>query len=677
MAITNEMVQAQLDKLSPENKKAFNEASLEKRKEFINAIAEGISSQEQDAPEVQSLKSGVVGLGSDIAQGRGMESLKAMGKQAKEDVLGIAEGATGGLVRGAIEKTTGKDLKGYRGSLQGQAVGFMAGPGKIAGAIGKKAGAKVLGKMGMADDVLKAPGVQEALKRGFLGKALKPAIVKGATEGAVAGTLGGIAFPQEDPFDIGKRVLTGVASGALSAGIGAVTAGAGALQQAKKLTSMAKRVNDNLNKIRERKVSLFEGGKPLESFDVKAETPFKIQGENARNVIRGQRAGVKQSLANKKSAFMSGQNASKATRENNLSVLQSVKTDLEDAIVNGSDEAVTKVKELFPQYAQKNYQWYREGLDEIISNNMKSGKSISAQAFFNDIDDLLKKKMITGDGGAIKRSASGPTEQRLLDLWKRMVPKDEAGKIDLSKQISGNLDLKEILRERMKIRNSIQKNVLSGSKSGGTGSDLYGRFNEIIGKNLDDGGASIKALNKEYSNFARLRDFADDYFEIRTGDIQKGRKFLANATQKGFSESDLGLDVDAIRKLKTLEKEMGVPFLDKLRQFSGRFDELGAKISNLEKMAMESGGFDETAVAKSLMAQDEVLANTLSQIDDKVARSEAILDAMKRRSNLGFKTISESINIPEVRVNQMAQAAYAYVLAITLGGVLKKKDINS
>ena len=120
------------------------------------------------------------------------EFIEGRGKQAEDEILGLFEGATGGIPRGLLKKATGYELP--QGNGLARVVGAVLGPGKVASMAAK------------ALPVIK--GVSTAAK---VARVAAPALTEGAVVSALA--------PQEDALDIAKRAKGALTGGVTNVGI--------------------------------------------------------------------------------------------------------------------------------------------------------------------------------------------------------------------------------------------------------------------------------------------------------------------------------------------------------------------------------------------------------------------------------------------------------------------------
>lgn len=552
---------------------------------------------------------GPMASGATIPSGGSLDEARSLAADTGKAGLGLVEGFTGGIPRGIAEKVTGKDLSEFRGSGVGQFAGFMAGPGKLASSIGKGVAKKVVPEaFKTGGRFLEGRGVLPYGSRvaSVLGKMTPTAAKAGAIEGGVAGAIGGALFPQEDDLAPEKRALAALAGGVIGAPIGAAVGGLGGFLKSKQLARSAKKVGEKLEKINVRE--------PFKR--VTAGSIFPVKNPNQFiDVEKG-----KLELANK---------------------------EMTNLLAQEVDEAETVLKDLIPKWERANYDTYGAGLDDIAEGMRKSGKTIKVSELADELNTYLKKRNLIGEA-PFRQPATSPTDRALV-RWADELNKYRNSQTGTSPNASENLqDAVMGLDDVMVRMRSIKKTIPSKVTSGRTPmTPEYGggrEMDRILINLLDDGSnAKLAELKRNYAKFADLRDFARAKFDINSEYAQKSGQDLLQkfAKDSGRSTVDLTLDRGTVKKLEALEKEVGIPFLSKLRKYGSSFDALEENTRLLE---------------------------------EKAARTGVVTEAIAKRSQEAIRGIADKLKVPETLARQLATAAYAYLLSRSLGAVIKRND---
>lgn len=527
--------------------------------------------------------------GSDLLSRQGLNPASGIvGGDVINTGLGVVEGLTAGIPRGVAEAVTGKNLKEFRGNVVGQGAGFLVGPTALA----EKAGVGAAKKL--VPEAFKTTGrLATAKSKEAMSKLIPSAIKAGAIEGGVSGVVGGALFPQEDALNVAKRAYAATVGGLIGGGVGAMTGGVGGFIKAKQLNKSAKRVMEKLDKINTREP--FERPTAGEIFPTKNPKMFE-QAERVR--------------------------------------LEQVKEDMTNLLAEDVDEVEGVVKELVPKWERMNYEKFGAGLDKIATDMEKSGKNIKVGDLSDELNTYLKKRGLLGTEKPYDQIATSNTDRAIIK-WAKDLNKyrEEFG--------DASLGLKDVRQRMLDVKNTVPSKVVNG-KAPMTPEVSGGReMDRILTKLLDDGSnEALATLNRNYAEFADMRDFARAKFDIASDYLPKeGQGMLQKfAKNSGASVVDLTLDRGTVQKLNQLEKEVGVPFLTKLRKYGSNFDEL---------------------------------ENNVRLLEEKAARTGVVVEAIKRRNTESFRDILDKIKVPETLARQLTTAAYAWILSKTLSNALR------
>lgn len=637
-------------------------------------------------PEGQSKTSlfGPTQLGSAIAEGRGSEEFGATAKKASDDLLGFIEGATAGIPRGAIEAMT--DFKIPRGSMVGQTAGFIAGPGKVANMAGKAVGKKVFG------EAVKGTGrkVAEATSSGFVGNAVKAGLKKGAVTGATEGAVGGALFPQDEAFNLRNRFVAGLTGAGIGAPLGATIGGLGAWGKAKVLNSSAKKVVSNLEKIRGRGEG--KGTSEGAIYDLPG-NPSNITKRSVKNPVTG-KVEIQDAPARSRKSFTPGVEGFKKVsdreagaikqggkskinflrqqkdeaitglklkNEEDLARLEMSKNGIEEIFSEGSDEAINTVKKLGPKWIRAKYNWYGNSLDKIASDMAEDGVSVKVSSLSDELSGILKNRRIGLEAQA--ETATASTSERAVSRWFEKLASFRQYDKATGAYRDGAMQVSDILDEMSRIRE--------------LGDD---RMNREISQALTNvleksGGAKyaerITNLKKEYAKFVPLRDLVENSFEPQTENVMGGKRLLENLAKKKSGVVDRTLDVDTIRKLENLEKELGVPFLQKLRSYGDQTEVLASQEQALKKMLSEKLAATRSSTAEAMRGVRTETTDALAEQAKKLARTEAVNSAIEARLKGRMNEAFLALKIPETIARQMATAGFAYLLTLSLGKMIR------
>jgi hypothetical protein len=605
--MSNEALIEALKNLPDDVKSKLASATPEQQKLFIDGLSSKVvSSTPSDESNVVENNLPKFG-GTDALSRQGLNPASGIvGGDVIGTGLGVVEGLTGGIPRGIAEAVTGKNLKEFRGNVVGQGAGFLVGPTALA----EKAGVSAAKKF--APEAFKTAGrLATAKSKEAMARIIPSAIKAGAIEGGVSGIVGGGLFPQEDALNVAKRAYSATVGGILGAGVGALSGGIGGFIKAKQLNKSAKKVMEKLDKINTRQP--FERPTAGDIFPTKNPKTFE-QAESIR--------------------------------------LEQVKTDMTNQLSRDVDEAEGVVKELIPKWERANYDAYGNGLNNISEEMSKSGKTIKLSQLSDEINSYLKKRGLLGVEGGAEQIATSPSDRAMIKWAKDMLKyRGESGDLmaqGTSKQ-GGDavVELKDVLTRMRAVKKGIPSKVVNG-KAPMTPEHSNGReLDRILGNLLDDGSnVKLGELKSRYAEFADMRDFARAKFDITSDYLPKEAQGLLQKFGKGSGASmvDLTLDRGTVQKLNQLEKEVGVPFLSKLRKYGSDFD---------------------------------ALDNNVRLLEEKAARTGVVVDAIKQRNTESFRSILDKIKVPETLARQLTTAAYAWILSKTLSNSLKGSSSES
>lgn len=669
---------------------------------------------------LEGISSGVTGIsgGADYSEYNplGMNQKSGMvganptqvSKGAFETGLGIIEGATSGLgrrfspVSGMVTDVTKPDSFG-RGNVTGQIGGFAAVPAQAADLVAKR----------VVGDVAKGVGLKvgRATAKEFIGNTIKNEFSNAGAKGVVAGGVGGLLAPQENPLDLKARLITGGIT-ALTGGL--VGAGIGGLKgffDAKGLNQSAKRVTELLDRVRSTKVPVSSGpiypiaGNPSnlnivnEIGGVKAIVGQKVRPSytpnqpnyNATNKaetlgIRNKAAEEIQNVRNARQSKLNflkqkdvdAANLERTTQEVNGSHLDAAQSQLEDMLVQNTDEAIGKVKEVAPDFYGAKYEWYGNQVNKINEKMLKKGGSVNVSKLSNELQGILQKERLIGEPPYVRAPVNA--SERALLKWHADLNKYRQGELSggTSNVASENLqdavlDVKDVLAR--------QSEVANGATRGDYGAmRIVGDTKKAVIDAFGDVGGDVSAMQQNYAKFAELRDFIDTTFEPNTQNIDKGRKALANIFNQKKSYVDMSLSPDQVRQLNQVEKELGIPFFSKLRSYGNDTAALEKQMADLKRMAANKVAFspEEQAVRNQAASQIRDIAGKAKMAQDlaadKLARTNTVTEAITRRVSGELRNVFDKLRVPEMVARQMETAAVAYILTRVLAGAIKRND---
>lgn len=614
--------------------------------ELIRRELERRKNNSPEIPKSTSRMSGVVGGVANILSGNAKEEAQAVGQETLNNVVGAVEGFTGGFVNDEnMSSLTGIDLPD--GSNVGKIMGFIAGPGKIANLAGK--GVKSLFGKGAKEAGTR---IAKATSKGFVGNSFKSGVKTGMATTATEGAVGGFLFPQEE-LDFKNRFMAGVVGGLIGAPIGAVFGGAKGFLEAKKVTRSAKKVKDYISKIRSR-----PEGQGVSDGPIFSGTDYVKTASKNIDDIKNARTSKIDALRSKGQENI---DSIKSSYNDDLINLESAKAELEQLFINDSDEAIKAIKEVGPKWVNSKYQWYGNTLDDIANDMSKRKVSIKVSNLSDELNEILKNRRVglQEPYGASRMTSSEAAVNKWVTKLNKFRSKYANDAVDPIYDQDANMMLSDVVDELAKIRKIGDKRMSR-------------ELDRALGNILEKSGDSVSAqrladLNKEYAKFTPLRDLIENSFEPVTENVVKGRKVLGEVAKQSKGLVDRNLNVDQIRQLQKLEKELGIPFLKKLQSYGDDMELLKEQETALKKMLAEKISQSRSMTSDVMRGVRVDAQQALKSQQDKLARTNAVMEALETRVNEQLDLNLKAVKVPETVASQMKTAALAYLLARVLG----------